>query len=98
MNGEIAHLQRVFSRETLVAVTAREWLNSQVYSLVSLKIMITIKALRALVALEWAIGLRSWRRSGRSVDALHTSGMSAVEACHDSRWHTSNHYSLAVGV
>jgi hypothetical protein len=79
-------------------MSAREWLDGQMYSLVSLKIMITIKALRALITLEWAISLWSWSRRWGAINALHASGVSAVEASYDSMWHTSDHYRLAVWI
>jgi len=45
-------LERILSREALVAMPAREWLHGQVYPLVPLQVMIAIEALRALIASE----------------------------------------------
>jgi hypothetical protein len=48
-------LQCVFAREALVAVSTRKGLHSQMDSLMSLKVMVAVEALRALVAFEWTI-------------------------------------------
>jgi hypothetical protein len=52
-----AYLQRVFAREALIAVAAREWLNCQVDALMSLQVVIAIEALWTLVASDWSIVL-----------------------------------------
>jgi hypothetical protein len=71
------YLESILSGKALVAVSTREGFDSQVYALVTLKIVIPVEALRALVAAEWSVGLRVvlWHRV--AVQLLH-SGMSAV--------------------
>jgi len=49
---EVADLKCVFAGEALITVTTWEGLYSQMNALVSLKIVIAIKALHTLVALE----------------------------------------------
>ena len=49
-----AYLERIFPRKALLAVPTGERLDSKVYPLMPLQIVISIEALRALVTLEWA--------------------------------------------
>lgn len=57
----LAYLERIFAGEALVAMAAREWLDGQVNSLVTLQIVIPVEALWALIATErsvvWWVGL-----------------------------------------
>lgn len=43
MRSNCAYLESIFSGEALIAVVAREWLDSQVDPLVSLQIMIAVE-------------------------------------------------------
>lgn len=47
--------QGILAAKALVTVGARERLNSEMYSLMPLEIMITVETLRALVAPEWSL-------------------------------------------
>lgn len=52
------NLERVFAGEALVAMATRKGLHSQVNALMSLEIVISVEALRTLVASEWSVVLR----------------------------------------
>ena len=51
------NLERILSREALVAVATWKWLDSQMYPLMSLQIVIAVEALRTLVASEGSVVL-----------------------------------------
>ena len=65
-------LESILSGKALVAVSAREGFDSQVDALVTLEVVVSVEALRALVAAEWSVGLRVvlWHRV--SVQLLHS--------------------------
>lgn len=93
-------LERVLARETLVAVSAWERLHCQVYAFVALEVVISVEALRALVAPEGAI---VWRRLMRGRLAVHVSHACGVAAACKSRHHAVGHGAadqrkLSVGV
>ena len=71
------YLESILSGEALVAVSTREWFDSQVYALVTLEIVVSVEALRALVAAERSVGLRVVLWHGVAVQLLH-SCLSAV--------------------
>ena len=61
--GLRTNLQCIFPREALLAMAAREWLDCQMDSLVSLQVVIAVEGLWALIALEGAViwwGLALW--------------------------------------
>ena len=62
------NLERILSRETLLAVAAWKRLDGKVYSLVSLEVVVAIETLRALVAL---IRPLLWRRPTVPVGRVH---------------------------
>lgn len=95
-------LQRIFARETLVAVTARERLDRQVDPLMTLQVMVPVEALRALIALERAI-VRWCLVSSRmclAVDVAHTRRVPAVRESghHAAVVHATDQRELAVRV
>jgi hypothetical protein len=66
-------------------VVAREGLDSQMYPLVSLQVVVPIEALGTLVALEWSV-IGGWllvRRMAKEV--RHCRRVSTVEAWHHTR-------------
>ena len=65
-------------------MTTWEWLDSQMYPLVSLKIVIPVEALWTLIALEWSIVVRGLSRWVRSivVHVLKASRMATIEVHH----------------
>jgi hypothetical protein len=71
------YLESILSGKALVAVSAREGFDSQVDALVTLEIVVSVEALRALVASERSVGLRVVLWHGVAVQLLH-SCMSAV--------------------
>ena len=102
-NGQMksTYFERILARETLVAVIAREGLYSKVNPLMSLQVMVSVEALRALVAFERPI-MRWWllRRicSLLAIHALWVCGIATVEA----HWqhvclHVAHHSHLAPG-
>jgi len=88
---EDVSLQRVLSREALVAMIAREWLDCQVDPLMPLQIVIAVETLRALIAFEWAIIGRLLLGMGVSaVHLLHARCLSTIEAGHHPSVHVAN--------
>ena len=65
------YLESILSGKTLVAVSTREGFDSQVDALVTLEIVVSVEALRALVASEWSVGLRVVLGHRVSVQLLH---------------------------
>jgi len=73
------YLQSILSRKALLAVPAWEWLDSKVYPLMALEIMIPVETLRTLIAFE-----RTIVRYGLLLIAVHLqmSSVAAVEGRH----------------
>lgn len=93
-----AYLERVFPRKALVAVVAREGLDSQVDPLVSLQVVVPVEALRTLIALEWSI-VCAWLLVGRVAhEVRHCCCMATVEARHHARVYTTNKRKLTIRV
>lgn len=75
-------LECVFTREALVAVVAGERFHRKVDPLVSLQVMVTIEALRALITFEWSIMRRRllWRvRPWVAVHRMRVGSIAAIE-------------------
>jgi len=90
------YLERVLSREALVTVAAREWLDGQVDSLVSLQIMVAIETLWALIALERSVvGCWAW---AVCVHGLDLGRVSTVVTLHHSCGHSTDEGKLVVWV
>lgn len=84
-----AYLKCVLPREALIAVVAREGLDSQMDPLVSLQVVVSIEALWTLVTLEWpVVGGRLLMR-WVSKEVGYCCGVAAVEAWHHARVHTN---------
>lgn len=66
-----AYLESILSGKALVTVSAGERLDSQVYALVTLEIVVSVEALRALITTEWSVGLRVVLGHRVSVQLLH---------------------------
>jgi len=82
------YLERVFARETLVAMIAGKGLDSQVDSLVPLEIVVAVETLWALVAFEGSV-VGGWLLVlSLAHEVRHGSSMAAVEARHDTSMHT----------
>lgn len=95
---ENVSLQCVLARKALVAVTAWEWLDSEMDALVSLKVVISIEALRTLIASEWPVILRIWWLRV-TVHGGHVRSMAAVEGWHHARrYGTAHQRELSIGV
>ena len=78
-------------------MAAREWFDGQMYPLMSFKIMVAVEALRALVASERPVVLRTgllWV----TVELLDMCSMPTIEALHHTVWHTAYHLKLAIWV
>jgi hypothetical protein len=79
-------------------VTAWEWLDGKMDTLVSLEIVVTIETLRALIALEWTLVLR-WCLSGWwAIHLLHGGCVTTVESRHHIRRKAADEHGLTVGV
>jgi hypothetical protein len=84
-----AYLESVLPRKALVTVVAREGLDSQMNSLVSLQVMIAIEALWTLITLEWPV-VRSRLLMGRVAEKMrHGRCMAAVEPWYHAGVHTN---------
>ena len=79
-------------------MSAREWLDGQVDTLVSFQVVISVEALGALIAFERSVVLWIRLSLGVAIHLLHMRSMSAVEPLHHRRWHAANERNLAVGV
>ena len=81
----LTYLERILSREALVAVVAGEGLDSKMDPLVSLQIVVAVEALRALVTLERSVvgGRLLVRRMSHKV--RHGCRVPTVEARHHAR-------------
>jgi hypothetical protein len=66
-------------------VVAREGLDSQMYPLVSLQVVISVEALWTLVTLEWTIVGRRLLVRGVTEVMRHRCGVATVETCHHAR-------------
>jgi hypothetical protein len=95
--NEDVSLERVFPRETLVAVGAREGLHGEMDSLMPLQVMVPVEALRALVALERTV-VCSRLLLGMSQERAHAGSMAAIEPVHHTVRHTANERKLAIRV
>ena len=86
----LSYLQGVFSREALITMGAGKRLDCQVDSLVSFQVVVSIEALRTLIALEWPV-VRSCLlvRVVSLHEVRHLGRVSTVEARHHSRVHTN---------
>lgn len=82
------YLEGVLPREALVAVVARKGLDGKMDSLVSLQIMVPVKALWALVTLEWTV-VGSRLLVLMSHEVWHGGSVSTVEARHHGRMSTN---------
>lgn len=80
------YLESVLPREALVAVSARVRLDRKMYALVTLQIVVSVEALRALVATERPVCLRVRLGYVVAVKLLHGS-VSAVVM----HWHGVSH-------
>jgi len=90
------YLERVLSREALVAVSAWERLDGQMDSLVSFQVVVAVEALWALIALEGSVvGCWTWTIS---MHVLHLRRVSTVIARYHSCRHTANQGKLVVWV
>ena len=78
-------------------MNAREGLDRQVNALVSLQIMIAVEALRALIALERPVILRTGLNLRVSVK-LQVRSVATIETWHHSTRHTPNECHLTVWV
>lgn len=85
---EYMTLERVLSREALVAVVAGEGLDRQMDPLVSFQIVIPIEALWALITFERPVIHGRWLVGRVSHKMRHRCCVSAVEAWHHSRVHS----------
>lgn len=80
-------------------MAAWKWLHRQMNSLVPLQVVISIKALWALVATEWPVVWWIGLLRVMSVHLRVLSSVAAVESGHHAMWHaTSNQGDLAAGV
>jgi hypothetical protein len=61
-------LESIFSAKTLVTVVTRERLDSKMYTLVSLQVVVTAEALWALITLKWTV----LRRVMMAMVVMHT--------------------------
>ncbi len=85
---DTTYLEGILSREALVAMTTREWLDSQMNSLVSLQVVVPVEALGALVASEGSVVLRVWLRM--SIHVVHLCGVAAVEVWDHTSWYSAH--------
>jgi hypothetical protein len=70
-------------------VVAREGLDSQMYPLVSLQVVVSVEALWTLVTFEWTIiGRRLLMRWVAKV-MRHRCSVAAVETCHHARMYAN---------
>lgn len=83
------YLERVFAREALVAMVAREWLDCEMDPLMPFEVMISVETLRTLIALEWPIVCRWLLVLRMSHKVWHGSCVTTVEAGHHTRVHTN---------
>jgi hypothetical protein len=90
-------LQGVLARETLVAVVTRERLNSKMYPLMPLQIVVPVEALRTLVALERAVVGSRLLVLRVAHEMRHSGRMARVEAW-DHGWVASDQGKAAVWV
>ena len=79
-------------------MATREWLDGQVYPLVSLQVVVTVEALRALIATEWSVVGRVGVTCLSTVQVLHLCHMAAVERHSHLVRHAADEGELAVGV
>lgn len=99
MQGVLTYLKRVLPRETLVAVSAWERLDSKMYPLVPLQVVIAVETLRTLVTFERSVVCRAWLRLlWMTVDVMNLCCMPAVEALHHVGRHATDQSKLTVGI
>lgn len=94
---EYMPLEGILSRKALVAMGAGERFHCQMNTLVAFQIMVSVEALRALIALEWPIiGGLLLRRVAKHV--AHACRVSTVESWNHLVGYTADKSKLAVGV
>lgn len=78
----LSYLQSVLAGKAFVAVHARVWLDSQMDALMTLQVVVSVEALWALIALEWAIivGRRVGLMRVVVVHGLHICCVTTIEA------------------
>lgn len=88
------YLESVFSRKALLAVAAWERLYGEMDPLVAFQVVVSVEALRALVAFEWTVVLRCLR-----LVVVHVlQGAVATVEWWDHAGHPVDHGHLAVGL
>jgi hypothetical protein len=94
--GGTAYLQRIFPREALLAVIAREGLDGQMNPFMTLQVVISIEALWALITFERAVvqgrGLpvSLMMRSMTTIHMLHARQMAAIECGEEAGLHVAH--------
>lgn len=68
---------------------AREWLDCQMYPLVSLQVVVAVEALRALVTLERSVICSRLLVRRVAKEVRHGRSVAAVEAWHHARVHAN---------
>jgi len=91
-------LESVLPRETLVTMAAWEWLHSKMNALVSLQVVISVEALRALVATEWPVVSRVRMATLVSVHLLHLRHMAAVHGHRHLVGHVADKRELSIRI
>ena len=92
------YLECILSREALVALCTGKRLDRQVDPLVALEIMVTIEALRALIAFEWSVVRGLLLMLGVTQEMRNSGRVPAVEALHHPGMHTTHQRELPVRV
>ena len=78
-------------------MTAGEWLDCEMYSLVPLEIVVAVEALWALVALEWTVVGWAWLGMAVSIH-LHVSCSTTVVSSDHAVVHAAKKSEMIVGV
>jgi hypothetical protein len=78
----MTYLERILPREALIAVVAGERLDSQMYPLVSLQVVVPVETLGALVAFEWSIVCSGLLMGWVAKEMRHGCCMATVETWH----------------
>lgn len=94
----VTYLERVLAREALVAMAAWERLDSKMYPLVPLQVVISVEALRTLVAPKRSVILWARLLCVVSIHLLHLRGVATVEAWTHTVVHAIHHLHVAARV
>ena len=86
------YLECIFPRKALFAMTTRKRLDREMDPFMSFQVVVSVEALRTLIALERPVVVVRLLRI--PIHLLHVCGMATIESWHHTAWEASNECQL----